>query len=90
VPIVFGTDAGVLVHGQNARELVALTKAGLTPAEALRAATVEAASLLDRSDLGEITVNAVADFVVVKGDPLQDITLLRHPEMVIQGGRIVD
>ena len=89
VPIVLGTDAGVLAHGRNARELVALTDAGLTPAEALRAATTVAASLLDRSDLGEIEVGALADFVVVKGDPLQDITLLQHPEMVIQGGRTV-
>jgi imidazolonepropionase-like amidohydrolase len=89
VPIVLGTDAGVLAHGQNARELVVLTAAGLTPAQALRAATIDAARLLGRTDLGEIKVGAVADFVVVKGDPLRDITLLQHPEMVVQGGRTV-
>jgi imidazolonepropionase-like amidohydrolase len=89
VPVVLGTDAGVLAHGRNARELAALTDAGLTPAEALRAATIDAARLLGRTDLGEIMVGAVADFVVVAGDPLQDITLLQHPEMVVQGGRAV-
>jgi imidazolonepropionase-like amidohydrolase len=89
VPVVLGTDAGVLAHGQNARELAALTAAGLTPAEALRAATVDAARLLGRNDLGEIKLGAVADFVVVAGDPLQDITLLQRPEMVVQGGRTV-
>jgi imidazolonepropionase-like amidohydrolase len=89
VPIVMGTDAGVLPHGQNARELAALTKAGLTPAEALRAATVDAARLLHRGELGEIRVGAVGDFVVVAADPLQDITVLQRPEMVVQAGRIV-
>jgi imidazolonepropionase-like amidohydrolase len=89
VPVVLGTDAGVLRHGQNARELAALTDAGLSPAEALRAATLDAARLLGRRDLGEIKVGAAADFVVVKGDPLQDIRLVQRPEMVWQGGRTV-
>jgi imidazolonepropionase-like amidohydrolase len=90
VPIVLGTDAGVLPHGRNARELVALTDAGLTPAEALRAATVDAASLVERGDLGEIKVGAVGDFVVVAGDPLQDIRLLERPALVVHEGREVD
>lgn len=89
VPLVLGTDAGVLPHGQNARELVALTRAGLTPAEAIRAATVDAAALLGRKELGEIRRGKVADLVVVEGDPLQDVTSLQHPVLVIQGGRVV-
>jgi imidazolonepropionase-like amidohydrolase len=89
VPIVLGTDAGVLAHGQNAKELVALTDAGLTPAEAIRAATVDAAGLLERSELGEIRVGAVADFVVVAGDPLQDVHLLERPDLVVGTGRVV-
>jgi imidazolonepropionase-like amidohydrolase len=89
VPIVLGTDAGVLAHGQNAKELVALTDAGLTPAEAIRAATVDAAGLLERSELGEIKVGAVGDFVVVAGDPLQDIHLLERPDLVVRRGRVV-
>jgi imidazolonepropionase-like amidohydrolase len=87
VPIVLGTDAGVLPHGQNAKELAALVEAGLTPAEAIRAATVEAAALLERKDLGEIAVGAAADFVVVTGDPLKDSALLARPALVLKAGR---
>ena len=86
---VFYIPSVSMVPTLFARELIALTDAGLTSAEALRAATVDAARLLGRNDLGEIKVGAVADFVVVKGDPLQDITLLQRPEMVVQGGRTV-
>lgn len=90
VPIVLGTDAGVLAHGGNAQELVALTDAGLTPAEAIRAATIDAASLIGRSELGEIRLGAAADLVVVSGDPLQDIHLLQRPDQVVLGGRVVE
>ena len=89
VPVVLGTDAGVLPHGQNARELVALTEAGLTPAEALRAATSDAAALLGVKDAGEIRVGAAGDLVVVEGDPLADIRLVQRPTLVVQGGRTV-
>jgi imidazolonepropionase-like amidohydrolase len=88
VPIVLGTDAGVLPHGQNARELVALTEAGLSPAEALRAATSDAAALLGATGAGEIRVGAASDLVVVAGDPLEDIHVVERPVLVIQGGRI--
>jgi imidazolonepropionase-like amidohydrolase len=89
VQVVAGTDAGVLPHGQNARELLALAEAGLTPLEAIRAATVTAAQLLSEPGLGRIGVDAIADLVVVEGDPLQDLTVLRQPLMVIRGGRVV-
>lgn len=89
VAIVLGTDAGVLPHGQNARELVALTEVGLSPAEALRAATSDAAALLGATDAGEIKVGAAGDLVVVNGDPLENIHLVERPVLVIQGGRIV-
>jgi imidazolonepropionase-like amidohydrolase len=87
VPIVLGTDAGVLPHGRNADELQALVQTGLTPADAIRAATVEAAALLGRKDLGEIAVGAAADFVIVTGDPLKDPGLLAHPAQVLKAGR---
>ena len=89
VPIVAGTDAGVLPHGENARELQALGDAGLTPLEAIRAATVTAARLLGDPRLGRIGVDATADLLVVEGDPLQDLTVLRKPVMVIRAGRVV-
>ena len=87
VPVVLGTDAGVLPHGKNAAELVALEAAGLSPAEALRAGTVAAAGLLGVADIGEIATGKVADFVVVEGDPLADLHTLEHPVMVVQRGR---
>jgi imidazolonepropionase-like amidohydrolase len=90
VPIVLGTDAGVLPHGSNAKELAALTEAGLSPLEALRAATLSAATLLDAPGLGEIAVGATGDFVVVDGDPLHDIRVLERPALVIARGRVVD
>ncbi len=87
VPVVLGTDAGVLAHGKNAEELVALDEAGLTPAEALRAATVDAAALLGVDEIGEIAIGKAADFVVVEGDPLTDLRVVQRPVMVLKGGR---
>ena len=87
VPVVLGTDAGVLPHGRNANELQALVQAGLTPAEAIRAATEGAAALLARKDLGVIAVGAAADFLVVAGDPLKDPALLTRPTLVLKAGR---
>jgi len=90
MPIAFGTDAGVLSHGDNARELVALVDAGFTPAEALRAATVTAAGLIDAPGRrGEIVVGGVADLVLVNGDPLRDIAVVQKPAMVFKDGRLV-
>jgi imidazolonepropionase-like amidohydrolase len=68
---------------------VALTQAGLSPAEALRAATTDAAALLDATDAGEIKVGAVGDLVVVEGDPLEDIHVVERPALVVLGGRLV-
>jgi imidazolonepropionase-like amidohydrolase len=87
VPTVLGTDAGVLPHGRNADEILALVQAGLTPAEAIRAATLDAAALIGRKDLGEIAAGAAADLVVVAGDPLKDPRLLARPALVLKGGR---
>jgi imidazolonepropionase-like amidohydrolase len=87
VPIVLGTDAGVLPHGRNADEILALVQAGLTPAEVIRAATLDAAALIGRKDLGEIAAGAAADLVVVAGDPLKDPRLLARPALVLKGGR---
>lgn len=91
VPLVLGTDAGVLPHGANARELLALAEAGLTPLEALRTATINARALLGPAagGAGEISVGAAGDFVVVRGDPLRDLRALERPEVVVQGGRKV-
>jgi imidazolonepropionase-like amidohydrolase len=89
VPVVLGTDAGVLAHGKNAAELLALADAGLSPAEALRAATIDAAALLAVAEIGEIAVGKTADFVVVEGDPLTDLHTLECPVLVVKAGRPV-
>lgn len=89
VRIANGSDACVYPHGQNARELAALVERGLTPAGALRAATLEACALLGVTDRGEIAPGKLADLIAVSGDPLADIRVLQHVEFVMKGGEIV-
>jgi imidazolonepropionase-like amidohydrolase len=89
--VAFGTDAGVSPHGQNARQFRLMVEQGpMTPAAALRSATVDAAALLGQSDnLGTIEVGKYADMIAVAGDPYRDITLLGHVPTVIKDGRII-
>lgn len=90
VPIALGTDATVIPHGTNARELAALAAIGLTPADALRAATVQAAELLGWSDrIGAIRPGLLADLIAVEGDPLADLTVLQRVRLVMKGGVVV-
>ena len=90
VPIVFGTDGGVLPHGENAKEFAALVEAGLPALEAIRAATVNAARAfrLDR-EVGQIKVGYRADIIAVNGDPLHDIQSLSNPIFVMYDGTVV-
>jgi imidazolonepropionase-like amidohydrolase len=87
VGMVFGTDAGVYPHGDNARQFATMVQWGMTPLEAIRAATVNAATALGRSaDVGSIEVGRYGDLVGVRGDPLADVTLLQSPAFVMKGG----
>ncbi|MCY1045295.1 amidohydrolase family protein [Corallococcus sp. bb12-1] len=89
VRIAFGTDAGVFAHGRNAEEFAALVSFGMTPAEALRTATVHAAELLGVSDrLGTLEPGKVADVVAVPGNPLQDIRATEKVFFVMKDGVI--
>jgi imidazolonepropionase-like amidohydrolase len=92
VRVVAGTDAGGHGHPANAGELQSLVKAGMTPMQALQAATGWAAECLGREDeLGTAQPGKLADLVAVKGDPLADIAMLRDPAriaLVIKDGRI--
>jgi imidazolonepropionase-like amidohydrolase len=89
VPIAFGTDAGVIPHGRNAREFGALVRHGMSPARALRAATVDAAAAIGLADrIGRLAAGMVADIIAVEGDPLVDVTALEHVRFVMQGGRV--
>jgi imidazolonepropionase-like amidohydrolase len=86
VTIANGSDVGVFPHGENARELELLVAHGLTPAEALRAATTTAAAVLGRDDLGVIRRGARADLVAVGGDPTRSIADLRAVRLVLKDG----
>ena len=90
VKMLFGTDGGVYPNGDNARQFATMVEWGMTPIEAIRAATVSAAQALDRTaDVGAIAVGRYGDLVAVKGDPLADVRLLQHPAFVMKGGAVV-
>ncbi|WP_453977529.1 amidohydrolase family protein [Brevundimonas sp. Marseille-Q4549] len=87
VKIAFGTDSGVSAHGDNAQEFALLVRAGLTPLEAIQAATVGAAEHLRISnEAGKIAPGMPADLVAVSGDPLSDVTELERMKFVMKSG----
>jgi imidazolonepropionase-like amidohydrolase len=87
--MVFGTDGGVLPHGQGVQEMEALVAAGLSPLEVIRAATTNAAAALVLSDsVGRLDAGMSADFVAIRGDPLREITALRNVGLVVSRGRV--
>jgi imidazolonepropionase-like amidohydrolase len=89
VPIAFGTDMGVGAHGQNAREFALMVEAGMTPADAIKAATVTAARLLDISETaGTLAPGKSADIIAVDGDPLSDVTELERVSFVMARGEV--
>ena len=90
VKMAFGTDAGVYPHGDNAKQFHYMVMYGMTPAEAIRAATTSAADLLGRSgDVGSLSPGHYADLIALGSDPLQHIEVLEHPEVVVKGGVLV-
>jgi imidazolonepropionase-like amidohydrolase len=89
VPIAFGTDAGVSPHGDNAREFEFMVEAGMPANVALQTATLNAATVLGASDLGQIAPGFHADIVAVPGNPLADIGLTRRVAFVMKGGEVV-
>jgi imidazolonepropionase-like amidohydrolase len=87
--IVFGTDGGVLPHGRNAEEFAALTEAGLSPLDAIRAATINAARALGIQDsVGMLAPFMSADMIAVEGDPLTDLSILRAVRWVMLRGKV--
>jgi imidazolonepropionase-like amidohydrolase len=90
VKMIFGTDAGVYPNGFNARQFVTMTKWGMTPMQAIQAATANAAEALGRpGDVGAIAVGRYGDLIAVAGDPIADIALLQSVGFVMKGGDIV-
>lgn len=89
VRIAFGTDSGVSAHGDNAQEFALLVRCGLTPLEAIQAATVGAADHLQISgEAGALRPGMPADLIAVAGDPLADVTVLEHVGFVMRSGRV--
>jgi len=90
VKVAFGTDAAVYPHGLNAHEFAVMVKLGLTPLQAIQAATLNAADLLGWSGkVGTIDPGAWADIVAVDGDPTKDVTTLEHVKFVMKGGEVI-
>jgi imidazolonepropionase-like amidohydrolase len=90
VKVGFGTDAAVYPHGLNAHEFAVMVKLGLTPLQAIQAATINDADLLGWSDkVGTLEPGKWADVVAVDGDPLADVTTLERVKFVMKGGEII-
>ncbi|MBN8212898.1 MAG: amidohydrolase family protein [Xanthomonadales bacterium] len=86
VKMVFGTDAGIYPHGDNAKQFAVMVRYGMTPTQAIQSATINAADALGRSDIGAIETGRFADIVAVSGNPAQDVTLLERVTFVMKGG----
>jgi len=90
VQMVFGSDAGVYPHGDNGRQFAKMVEWGMTPIQAIQAATVNAAQALGReADVGAIAVGRYGDMIAVDGDPLANVRELEHVAVVIKGGEVV-
>jgi imidazolonepropionase-like amidohydrolase len=89
VKIACGSDAPAIPHGDNAKEIVALVSRGMTPMQALRAATVTSAELIEMDgELGRLVPGYLADIIAVPGDPSEDITVTQDVRFVMKGGRV--
>ena len=90
VKLLFGTDGGVYPNGDNAKQFAKMVEWGMTPLEALQAATRSAAEALDKTaDVGAIAPGRYGDLVAVDGDPLANVRLLEKPAFVMKGGEVV-
>jgi len=90
VRLAFGTDAGVMPHGTAAGQFRIMVDYGMTPLEAIRAATLDAAQALDRAaDVGRIAPGHYADLIAIDGNPLDDVRLLESVVAVVKGGVVV-
>jgi imidazolonepropionase-like amidohydrolase len=87
--MVFGTDAAIYPHGDNAKQFAVMVRFGMTPAQAIRAATTTAAEALGKSgELGCLQKGCAADLIAVAGDPLADVSVLENVDFVMKGGDV--
>ncbi len=89
VKMAYGTDAGVCPHGINARQFAFMVRYGMTPMQAIQAATVNAADLIGHPELfGSVTSGKSADIIAVHGDPTVDVSVLEHVSFVMKEGHV--
>jgi imidazolonepropionase-like amidohydrolase len=89
VKMIFGTDAGVYPHGDNGKQFAKMVEWGMTPLQAIQAATLNASEALGRNNVGVLERGRYGDIVAVRGDPLQNVSLLEHVDAVVKGGDLV-
>ena len=90
VNMVFGSDAGVYPHGDNAKQFARMVKFGMTPMQAIQAATINSATLLKQQDsLGSLSAGKYADIIAVAGNPLEDMSKMEKVSMVMKDGQII-
>jgi imidazolonepropionase-like amidohydrolase len=89
IKLTMGTDAGVYTHGDNPKQLATMVEYGMTPMQALQAATITGADLLGlKGKVGELAAGQFADIIAVNGDPIADIRLMQRVQFVMKGGEI--
>jgi imidazolonepropionase-like amidohydrolase len=89
--MAFGTDASVFPLGQNARQFKLMAQAGMKPADIIKTATINAAELIGiEKNAGSIEAGKWADIIAVKGNPLEDVSVLEKVSFVMKGGKIVN
>ncbi len=90
VKLAFGTDAAVYPHGDNGKQFAYMVEYGMSPMEAIQAATVRAAELMDwAGDVGAVEPGRYADLIAVAEDPLEDVTVLENVAVVMKSGEVV-
>jgi imidazolonepropionase-like amidohydrolase len=89
VKIAFGTDAGVFQHGQNGKEFGYMVEAGMPAMEAIQAATVTNASILENDKIGHIASGKFADIIAVDGNPIKDISSMTRVQFVMKDGLVI-
>lgn len=89
VKVVFGSDAAIYPHGDNAKQFARMVRFGMTPMQAIRAATSLAAEALGKEgQYGCVSAGCAADIIAVSGDPLSDVSVLESVEFVMKDGRV--
>jgi imidazolonepropionase-like amidohydrolase len=89
VKMIYGTDAGIYPHGDNAKQFAIMVRYGMSPLQAIQSATINSAEALGKKDVGILEKNRWADMIAVNGDPTADVTLLEKVSFVMKGGDVV-